>query len=455
MFMHGFGSLAVVVVMVMVMVCTTHPKLLVDVRTGHLWSAPAFQEPPRTAGANTFAKTELCASDMEMSRSVDAFGIEDKNPARGHARPITEGFSELDNMERANVPGYSDIVNSVFDKPKSLHKLTVFMPGFTMSCLRSLGLLGQAIKRVKDVNPYSMLCMKVPYALKVNHQIQLIDHTEMGTDLKQESAEVYFKSMEEIDNFTICKDLGGNDYFKIKAYIRAEVAPFVISTATAPEMLDRDKFLDSFAELAMPKVEYGKKESPADRKTRLRVVLDNNFEFFSASREGSRRGIHVDSYSRGAFYLPSGLWPNMLLRDQPQAARLAQEWIDERFWPRRSQVQTKTLPTSGLALPTFGIVQVASTLEIAATPRLKSQSLSLGLSIATLQLPRASLSRAPILRYLPMEPSSETMFTWNDLQNEMEDTVQPDVPLSIDRALSVLVIDLKVLLASSIADFDT
>ncbi|KAK8005713.1 hypothetical protein PG990_011750 [Apiospora arundinis] len=44
-------------------------------------------------------------------------------------------------------------------------------------------------------------------------------------------------------------------------------------------MLDRDKFLDSFAELAMPKVEYGK-ESPADRKTRLRVVLDNNFEFF-------------------------------------------------------------------------------------------------------------------------------------------------------------------------------
>ncbi|KAK6840146.1 hypothetical protein PG987_006012 [Apiospora arundinis] len=101
-------------------------------------------------------------------------------------------------MERANVPGYLNIVNSVFDKPKSPCKLTVFMPGFTMSCLRSLGLLGQAIKRVKNVNPYSMLCMKVPYALKVNHQIQLIDHAEMGTDLKQESAEVYFKSMEEI-----------------------------------------------------------------------------------------------------------------------------------------------------------------------------------------------------------------------------------------------------------------
>ncbi|KAK6840147.1 hypothetical protein PG987_006013 [Apiospora arundinis] len=45
-------------------------------------------------------------------------------------------------------------------------------------------------------------------------------------------------------------------------------------------MLDRDKFLDSFAELAMPKVDYGKKESPADRKTLLRVGLKNNFEFF-------------------------------------------------------------------------------------------------------------------------------------------------------------------------------
>ncbi|KAK8877715.1 hypothetical protein PGQ11_002661 [Apiospora arundinis] len=75
----------------------------------------------------------------------------------------------------------------------------------------------------------------------------------------------------------------------MRAYIRAEIAPFVISTATGPEMLDREKFLDGFAELAMPKVEYGKKESPADRKTRLRVILDVPLEKTVKEQNGSMK----------------------------------------------------------------------------------------------------------------------------------------------------------------------
>ncbi|KAK7973648.1 hypothetical protein PG989_015496 [Apiospora arundinis] len=304
-------------------------------------------------------------------------------------------------MERANVPGYFDIVNSVFGKPKSPRKLTVFMPGFTMSCLRSLGLLGQAIKRVND------------------------------------------------DKFKICKDLGGNDYFKIKAYIRAEVAPFVISTATGPEMLDRDKFLDSFAELAIPKVDefFQLREKAQEEASMLAATpvapppflqANDPICFFAVDPKQQDWPKNGSVAPRVQF-----AWNDILLektvKEQNESMKKALKnktftvypSANENpveFWPGLAQIRDRA---SGI---NFGDCRHAKVEEPEPEPGSQPSDTS-----AATSKPEPSTDPS-----LPAEGTFEDdvyMEEEDDLQNEMEDTVQPDVPPSIDRALSVLVID--------------
>ncbi|KAK8103296.1 hypothetical protein PG984_016442 [Apiospora sp. TS-2023a] len=184
-----------------------------------------------------FATTELCVLDMAIGKEFKGYAT--KIEGKGKKRPpVTTAYSalglhltkdHLDAIDMSDVPAYEatitmkdtrhatdqqviekmardnvegfrevvDVVNSVFSQRRKPMKMSFFVPAFNQQSLSALSTLQEAVRR-STISPYLPLCVKVPNIEKFMHPNQMVSHQEVGANLQQESAEVYYQTMLEM-----------------------------------------------------------------------------------------------------------------------------------------------------------------------------------------------------------------------------------------------------------------